>query len=158
MIPAPVGRLAYRFAYLGLRIFSLVVRPRTRGVKCIVCAGDEVLLVRHSYGKKDWDMPGGFARRGEAFEDAARRELGEELNVPEPTALSLLGEFRRDHLGRHETLGVVRAELPERRAEVRGFELLELAWFRRDALPGRRAEVVDETLELEAGLSAPGRG
>lgn len=153
MIPAPLGRLAYRGAYWVLRAWSLIARPHTRGVKLVVCAGDELLLVRHSYGPRTWDLPGGFCRRGEPFEDTARRELGEELDVPRPASLELLETLERPHLGRQETLGIVRVVLPARQVETRSFELEETGWFRRDALPQRRADVVDDVLALERGLA-----
>ncbi|MCW2990898.1 MAG: hydrolase [Solirubrobacterales bacterium] len=158
MIPAPLGRLAYKLAYLVLRIGSFVLRPRTRGVKCIVCHGDALLLVRHSYGRRVWDVPGGFARRGEDFVVTARRELAEELSVADLGTVTALGLLERRNMGRHETLGVVRAELPGREVAIRGFELLRAEWFPRDALPAERSEVVDEILALEGGLSPVGQG
>ncbi|MBV9416653.1 MAG: NUDIX domain-containing protein, partial [Solirubrobacterales bacterium] len=39
----------------------------------------EVLLVRHTYGRRSWDLPGGTVRRRELPVDAARREMQEEL-------------------------------------------------------------------------------
>lgn len=158
MIPAPLGRLPYKAAYLVLAGWSQLFHPRTRGVKCVLCAGDEILLVRHSYGPRQWDLPGGFVRRGESFAAAGRRELREELDVPDPVAVSELGTFPRAHLGRRETLGGVRFELGERRATIRTFELAEVRWVRRDGLPPRRAPVVDEVLALEAGLSPSAQG
>lgn len=38
-----------------------------------------VLLVRHSYGRPVWGLPGGGMDRGERPEQAAAREIGEEL-------------------------------------------------------------------------------
>lgn len=148
MIPAPLGRLGYKVAYAGLRVWSLVARPRTRGVKCVVTCGGELLLVRHSYGPRVWDLPGGFARRGEPYATTARRELAEELSIAGLGELTNLGELHRDHVGRHETLGAVAVELESQAVEIRGFELLRTGWFRPDALPERRAEVVDLVLAL----------
>ena len=57
-------------------------RPSTRGVKCILRDGDQVLFVRHTYGRRDaWEIPGGGLRRGEAPEAAVRREMREELGI-----------------------------------------------------------------------------
>lgn len=148
MIPAPLGRLGYKVAYAGLRVWSVVARPRTRGVKCVVTCGGELLLVRHSYGPRVWDLPGGFARRGEPYSTTARRELAEELSIAGLGELTDLGELHRDHVGRHETLGAVAVELESQAVEIQGFELLRTGWFRPDALPERRAEVVDLVLAL----------
>lgn len=148
MIPAPLGHFAYRVANLGLRLWSLLLRPHTRGVKCLVCTGDEILLVRHSYGRRVWDLPGGFVRRDEPYDAAARRELHEELALGEGP-LTDLGELERDHLGRHERIRIFRLDIPARAGEIQGFELLRIAWFARDDLPDRRAKLVDEILDRD---------
>ena len=157
-VPDAVGRLAYRCAYVGLRIWSRVARPHTRGVKCVLVDGDAVLLVRHSYGPGNWDLPGGFCRRGEPFEDAARREIAEELGIGSDGAFAALGELRRDFHGRHETLHGFRVRPFGRDVASQTFELAEIAWFDRDALPADRADTVDEILALESGFPEPSRG
>lgn len=157
MIPAPLGRLGYRVAYVGLRIYSLVLRPHTRGVKCVICVDDEVLLVRHSYGPHVWDLPGGFCRRGEPFEAAARRESREELALGEGAPFEDLGELRRPYKGRRETLHSFRVRLADRAVEPEGFEITRSGWFRRDALPERCAPIVGEILALERRFAAEER-
>ena len=154
----PLGRLAYRIAYHALRVASQLLRPATRGVKVLAYCEGDLLLVRHAYGARDWDVPGGFARRGESFADAARRELTEELSVGEVGALTDLGELHRRHLGRRETLGVIRIELPGRGVRLDPFELLRAGWYPPGELPAERADVVDELLFHAAGLSPSARG
>ena len=42
--------------------------------------GDDVLLVRHTFARRsEWDLPGGFLNEDEDPQDAALREIGEEL-------------------------------------------------------------------------------
>jgi ADP-ribose pyrophosphatase YjhB (NUDIX family) len=154
VIPAPLGRLAYRVAYVGLRVWSLVARPRTRGVKCAVWDGGELLLVRHSYGPRVWDLPGGFVRRDEAWADAARRELREELGAEGARGFADLGEVRQLRDGRREEIRGFRVELPGRAVAIRGFELRAVGWFAPGALPEPRAEVVDEILALDPRFAA----
>lgn len=158
MIRRSAAHLAYQVAYLGLRVWSLVAHPHTRGVKCLVCVGDQILLVRHSYGPRTWDLPGGFARRDEPFAAAARREIAEELVLADPGEPVVFAEFDRDHVGRHERLAAARVEVSAPTAAIRTYELLETGWFRRDQLPARRAEIVDAVLALERGLSPLARG
>jgi ADP-ribose pyrophosphatase YjhB (NUDIX family) len=149
-IPRPLGHFAYRVASAGLRLYSLVVRPDTRGVKCLLCVGDEVLLVRHSYGAREWDLPGGFVRQDEDFEPAARRELHEELGIPEDQGTYRdLGHLERHFAGRHETIHMVRVDLPARTGEIQGFELCRIGWFSRHRLPPRSADLLAEILQRD---------
>lgn len=41
----------------------------------------DILLVRHTYGRRNWELPGGGSRPGEAPEATARRELREETGL-----------------------------------------------------------------------------
>jgi 8-oxo-dGTP pyrophosphatase MutT (NUDIX family) len=81
LIPPPLHRVLYRIADTLRRQWWRVRRPRRRSV--VVAAFDDahrVLLVRHSYGRPLWSLPGGGMNRGEQPEQAAARELGEELS------------------------------------------------------------------------------
>lgn len=40
-----------------------------------------VLLVRHSYGRRNWEIPGGLGEPGESAAHTARREVLEELGL-----------------------------------------------------------------------------
>lgn len=156
-MPRAIGRLAYRLAYLVIVAGSYLLRPHTRGVKCLLTHRDEVLLVRHSYGPGSWDLPGGFCRRGEPFEAAARREISEELGVTGGRYVDL-GEMVRRFQGRHETLHGFRVEVDRRSAATESLELVEARWFPRAHLPSERAQIIDDIEALEAGLPASGQG
>ncbi len=75
-----VVRLGYRAAYLGLRAWWFVRRPATHGAGVALWHEGRILLIRTSY-RSCYSLPGGFVRRGEASEAAARRELREEVGV-----------------------------------------------------------------------------
>jgi len=80
-LPVAVRRPAYRAAYRVLQVWWFVTRPQKSGVKCVLTDGEQVLLVRHTYGRRYWDVPGGSVKRGEPPLRAARREMREELGV-----------------------------------------------------------------------------
>ncbi len=71
---------AYRLAYLGLRAWWFVRRPATHGTGVALWHGDKILLIRTSY-RHCYALPGGFVRPGEPSEQAARREVLEEIGV-----------------------------------------------------------------------------
>ncbi len=51
-----------------------------------------MLLVRHTYGRLNWELPGGGSNPGEAPDDTARRELLEETGL-EPAIDRLIGVY-----------------------------------------------------------------
>jgi ADP-ribose pyrophosphatase YjhB (NUDIX family) len=129
-------RLAYRAGYLALRPWWFVTRPRTVGMKIVVRCGDDVLLVRHTYARRDkWDIPGGFVRPGEDVDLAMERELGEELGLT-PSSTFRIAELpsRFDH--KRETLHVFAVEVEAGAAVAPSIaEIAEVRWARHDALP-----------------------
>jgi 8-oxo-dGTP pyrophosphatase MutT (NUDIX family) len=147
-LPVPVRRLAYRGAYMGLRLYWLLRRPNTSGVKCVLTDGDRILLVRHSYGPRGWDLPGGSRRQGEPPQAAARREMNEELSV-QIDELASLGELIVEADHRVDHVHYYRAELRAPPIRIDEGELLTARWFRRRELPaelGRYARAIIATL------------
>ena len=103
-------RLGYRLAYRVLQVVWWVTRPSQTGVKCVVSAGDRVLLVRHTYGSRAWDLPGGMAKRREAPPDTARREMAEELGIDRDD-WTPLGVIRGRMAHRRDTIHLYGIEL-----------------------------------------------
>jgi 8-oxo-dGTP pyrophosphatase MutT (NUDIX family) len=158
-----VLRAGYRLAYFVLSTMWWVRGHAPGGVKCVILRGEEVLLVRHTYGPKRWELPGGARHRGEAPIAAARREVREELgaDLAEWQALDAL----RIRLGRADmTLYpfLVRvAELAPKRDDV---EIAEARFFSLDSLPAPLGRDVPRILEQAArhrsrdpGAAASGR-
>jgi 8-oxo-dGTP pyrophosphatase MutT (NUDIX family) len=127
-------RAAIRLAYVGLRTYWFVLRPRIVGVKCVLTHGDDVLLVRHTYGNRSWDLPGGTVRRREVPRVAARREMHEELGrrIEDWTPLGELFVNTNHH---DDNLHLFQARLEDRELQLNLTELAEASWFPRDALP-----------------------
>jgi 8-oxo-dGTP diphosphatase len=136
-----VRRAAIRAAYAGLRTYWFVARPRIVGVKCVLIHGGEVLLVRHTYGRPGWDLPGGTVRRRELPREAARREMHEELgrDIEDWTALGELFVNTNHH---DDNLHLFQARVEDRALELNLTELAEAAWFHPDALPADLARYV----------------
>jgi 8-oxo-dGTP diphosphatase len=55
-----------------------MVRTVRLGAAAIILKVNTVLLVRHSYGKLNWELPGGWNEPGESLIDTVVREVREE--------------------------------------------------------------------------------
>ncbi len=129
-----IRRLGYRLAYRVLQFVWWFTRPQALGVKCLLTDRDRILLVRHTYGSRAWDLPGGRLKRGESPLHAARREMGEELGLGWADWTSL-GEMRGRVALRHDTIYIYRAELADPPLTLDRGELEVAAWFERTRLP-----------------------
>jgi 8-oxo-dGTP pyrophosphatase MutT (NUDIX family) len=90
ILPAPLHRWLLRGAHRLRTAWWGWQRPLTSGVSIIARDGEgRVLLIRQSYGSRDWNLPGGGIRSGEDPAVAAAREFEEELGCP-VTAVELL--------------------------------------------------------------------
>jgi 8-oxo-dGTP pyrophosphatase MutT (NUDIX family) len=128
-------RLGYRVAFRLLQVRWVLLRPEQTGVKCLITDGERVLLVRHTYGPRAWDLPGGRTGRGEPALAAARREMEEELGLG-AAPWRELGALRGRSYGRHDCIDVVAALVaPDIELTVDPVEIEAAAWFERDRLP-----------------------
>jgi len=139
-------RLAYRVAAQLLRVLRPLVPIDWGGVKCVLTDGDKVLLVRHTYGSRAWDLPGGGRRRGESPVDAARREMREELGLDGLDWRSL-GQLRAYTERHRQTLQVYGAEVSEPALTLDLGELSVGRWFELERLPPDTARFVLPILE-----------
>lgn len=121
-----------RLLYHLYRIYLFIVRPLTLGVRVMLIRRGKVLLIRQTY-MEGWFMPGGGIKRGETFEQAARREAREEVGA-ELAGLSLLGaysnftEWKSDH---NIVFLCTRFKLTDRHDR----EVAEMRFFPLDDLP-----------------------
>ncbi len=144
-VPIPVCRTGYRCAYRGLRVYWFLRRPDIQGVNCVLTHGDRVLLVRHTYGHREWDLPGGAVRRDEPPHDTARREMEEELGV-RVARFADLGQLRARIDHRRDTMHLFHAEIGDTPLTTDPCELAAVRWFDRDALPPERGRFVTRIL------------
>ncbi len=145
-IPVPIRRLTYRLGYRILQAVWLITRPTLRGVKCLLTDGNRVLLVRHTYGRRWWDLPGGAIARGECPQRAARREMHEELGLDD-VAWSPGGELQVRTRRRTDRMYLFRAELTRPPIKLDPGELQDARWFDRGELPVDLAPLAQAIIE-----------
>jgi 8-oxo-dGTP pyrophosphatase MutT (NUDIX family) len=144
-VPVWIFRAGYRMAYTGLRVYWFAARPVVDGVKCVLTNGPRVLLVRHSYGPHEWELPGGSIKRRERPRTAARREMAEELGVTIDDWTEL-GEVRGRMHHRRDRLHCFQAEVGDARLVLDPRELVVAGWFKNDELPADTGRYAREIL------------
>lgn len=142
-----IRRLAYRSAWILLSIYRFVRRPGLTGVKCVLTDADQVLLVRHTYGPRIWDLPGGGLKRGEAPATTARREMHEELGLSIENWTSL-GDVPQTLHRCQGTLHCFQVEVREPELSIDRGELAAVRWFARSELPSPLGQHVYRILAL----------
>lgn len=126
-------RIADRLRRIVWRVFG----PRTIGVRgLVVDDAGRVLLVRHTYGKPTWHLPGGGVKRRESLVAALHRELCEEVDVTVTGPIRLLGTYSNLTEGKSDHISVFVVE--QWRRAIPGDddpEIAAAAFFPPDALP-----------------------
>ena len=100
----PLLRIADALRRVVWRVFG----PRTVGVRGLVVDPTDrrVLLVRHSYGRPTWHLPGGGVKRRESLVQALTRELREEVGVTIEGPVHLHGTFSNMSEGKSDHITV----------------------------------------------------
>jgi 8-oxo-dGTP diphosphatase len=89
--------------------------------------GPEALLI-HRPRYDDWSFPKGKLKRGESEEEAALREVEEEVGVRAPLGPELAATSYRDLKGRQKTVRYWAIELPAGAEPVAGDGVDEWRW------------------------------
>lgn len=128
-------RILLQIAWRLRNVLYRVLKVRTRGVKVMVLnEREELLLIRNSYGPTHlWVLPGGGIKRGEKPEDAAAREVREEVGL-EVGELRFAGCHANDGEGKRDTIHLFTARA-DGEPQIDPFEIAEARFFALDALP-----------------------
>lgn len=143
--------IANFFLYPVLRLYWRVFRPVHTGVKVLVIHKDKVLFVQHSYGQKEWTLPGGGIKKRETPEDAAKREVREEVGIQLNTVTEK-GSFLYDGEGKKVTIFVFTAVVENLNYKIDNFEIQNASWEIIDSLTLSQSPVAQKCFKI-AGLS-----
>ena len=147
-----VHRLGYRVAYTILASTWTVLGRAPAGVKCVILRDDEVLLVRHTYGPKRWELPGGTKRPLEEPEVTARREAHEEVgaDIADWTPFGpMITKIGRARVNLHAF--VARVDRLDPQSD--GVEIAQARFFPVAALPEPIGPDVERIVELGVGAA-----
>lgn len=124
-----------KLAYPLVRVVWAVWNPYMRTIRVVVRHGDDVLLIRHTYGTQAWGVPGGGMKKDEDPVEAAIRETREETGLEIADATLIPGNpFTQVPHDRGE-LWVVAGTAATREYQIDGVEIAEAQWFATDSLP-----------------------
>jgi ADP-ribose pyrophosphatase YjhB (NUDIX family) len=139
--------ILYKLLYRLLRVYWFIFRPEVRGTRCLVEREGKLLLIRQTYGDMLWTLPGGLIRRGETPEDAARREVREEIAL-EVGRLRSLGHFMDMHEHARDTVYCFWGECLDGEVRIDRDEVYEAGWFAPNELPEGRSRQLGMVINL----------
>jgi hypothetical protein len=79
----------------------------------------QILLLKRSDGRNDWDLPGGHLKKGESYEEGATRETKEE------TSLNISG---LKHVSTHKHIHFFKVKAPKGKIQLQKEEHIDSKW------------------------------
>lgn len=122
-----VLRLLVTFIYPLIKPYWRLVRTRSQGVKVLLKNNSSVLMIRNTYRQEIWTFPGGGIKKGELPEDAAKREVREEVGIAVQKLIKK-GPFISNLEGKQDTIWVFTGILDNTKFEIDTIEIAEAKW------------------------------
>src|SRR3989344_4889300 len=126
-------RIFYFFFNPVRKIYWCIFKPHTRGVKNLIKNGDDLLLIRNSYGLKLWSVPGGRMRRGEDPEKAVCRETLEEVGIEIKNPI-FIGDYHTKNECKNNTVSCYFSEVANKNFKIDPIEIKEACWLPKERL------------------------
>lgn len=139
------------------RIFYKITQLETKGVRVLIYKDEKILLVKHRYYDV-WVMPGGKMNKGESPEQAARKELAEEVGIIPENFEYQLGVYKNTTGGKNDTvytyvLTHFKNIKDFKRTFINWIEVKEMKWFYILDLPEKTTRAtMDRITEFKQGL------
>lgn len=136
----------YRILNFLRKTYWFLVRPKTVGVKCLIQNEDhEYLLIKTTYSGDYWTIPGGGSHRNESLENAAIREVKEEVGI-DVTELKQLGSYVSEVEYKKDTIYLYTTKTHQKNIIRNQQEISEARWFNKDSIPQNRSRSLDAIL------------
>jgi 8-oxo-dGTP pyrophosphatase MutT (NUDIX family) len=137
----------YKFANLVRRFYWFIFRPHTKGVKCLIKSNGLYLLIQTTYSGKYWTLPGGGIKQKETPEEAAIREVKEEVGILIDNA-KLLGSYESTAEYKKDTVFLTYAETSVQQVITHTGEIAIAKWFSTNTLPREQSRALREAISL----------
>lgn len=117
-----------------VKLYWRVFKPETFGVKVIIESKGKFLWVKNDYGYRSITFPGGSIEKGESAEEAAIREVEEEVGI-DLINLKIVGKILSIEEGKKDNITVFYGQSGTDKFVLDDFEIAEAGWFTKDNLP-----------------------
>ncbi len=140
-------RLIYKILYPAYQLYCFIFRPKTFGVTCIIECKGEILMIRNSYGKNTWTFPGGGIKKNETSEEAAKREVLEEVGIRIKN-VQQIGEFKSELEYKKDTVFCFSAKVNDKNFVIQESEISEAKWFSGENIPKNISQKAVKVIEF----------
>jgi len=106
---------------------------RVGAAAVIMDSEGRILLVKHNYGKYNWELPGGLSEQKESAEDTAKREVLEETGL-EVTVERLTGVYYEPYNDMHHFVFICKV-VDNQQPQPDASEVTDCKYYNVDDLP-----------------------
>ena len=129
------------------------VEKKMGAAAILLNAQGHVLLVKHSYGRLNWELPGGGSEAGESVAETAVREVREETGLS-VAAERLTGIYFDAGVDFHHFVFVCRQTHASQEPQPDGVEITDCGYWPPDALPRPLSDFTERRIQdAQAGVS-----
>jgi 8-oxo-dGTP pyrophosphatase MutT (NUDIX family) len=114
-------------------MFWYISKPNTRGTKVVIVNEDKILLIKNTYGY-GWTLPGGGIKTSEEPEQAAIREVFEEVGITIAEIIEV-DIFTTNHQHKKDTIYAYCTKVQSQEYSLDTFEIETACWFKLNNLP-----------------------
>ncbi|MDD2807086.1 MAG: NUDIX domain-containing protein [Patescibacteria group bacterium] len=140
-------KIFYKLIIPLRKFYWFIFRPKTTGVKVIVKYNEDVLMIKNAYGKSIWTFPGGAVEKSELPEDAAAREVMEEVGI-KVSGVKKIGQLLNTREYKKDTIYCYVAITTGKTVQTDPNEIRECKWFNKNKLPSEISSIAREAISL----------
>lgn len=144
-----IGYRIFKIVRVPIKLYWKICKIQTQGVRIMILYQNEIILVRHWYNTL-WVMPGGGIKKHETPEQAAIREIKEEIGVEIKQLDYKLGTYSNIKEGKNDIVHCFVIEINQKPIIEKRFniEVSDILWYHVDNLPtGTSGATIDRIKE-----------
>ncbi len=141
--------IAYKIIRTPVKWYWKRFNIQTRGVRVLLVHQDKVVLIQHWYNPLIV-MPGGGVHKHETFEQAAIREIKEEIGISIEQLDYLLGIYENKKEGKNDLIHCFVVELSEMinfSKNKFNFEISDIKWVQINELPTQTSRATRDRIK-----------